>query len=62
VSLLSSNGVSLEDIADLCGHDGTRVTEQVYRHELRPTLLSGAMAMDRIFEAEDPDGEDSEEP
>jgi len=27
VSLLSSSGVRIEDIADLCGHAGTRVTE-----------------------------------
>jgi integrase len=50
VSLLSDNGVSLEDIADLCGHAGTRVTEAVYRHQLRPVLLDGAVAMDRIFD------------
>jgi integrase len=49
VSLLSSSGVSLEDIADLCGHSGTTVTEKVYRHQLRPVLLSGATAMDGIF-------------
>jgi hypothetical protein len=41
--------VSLEDIAGLCGHSGTTVTEKVYRHQLRPVLLSGAVAMDRIF-------------
>lgn len=49
VSLLSEGGVSLEDIAELCGHAGTRVTEAVYRHQLRPVLLNGATAMDRIF-------------
>ncbi|MFC6015523.1 tyrosine recombinase XerC [Plantactinospora solaniradicis] len=49
VSVLSSSGVSLEDIADLCGHSGTTVTEKVYRHQLRPVLLNGAVAMDRIF-------------
>lgn len=49
VSLLSDDGVSIEDIAELCGHAGTRVTEQVYRHQLRPVLLGGAVAMDRIF-------------
>jgi integrase len=42
-------GVSLEDIADLCGHAGTSVTEKVYRHQLRPVLLKGAVAMDLIF-------------
>lgn len=49
VSLLSSNGVSIEDIADLCGHAATTITETAYRHQLRPVLLSGAVAMDRIF-------------
>jgi integrase len=51
VSLLSDSGVGLEDIAELCGHAGTRVTEAVYRHQLRPVLLNGAMAMDRIFDS-----------
>jgi integrase len=49
VSLLSDSGMSIEDIADLCGHSGTVVTETVYRHQLRPVLLSGAVAMDQIF-------------
>ncbi|MGW4466095.1 site-specific integrase [Micromonospora sp. NPDC004704] len=49
VSVLSSSGVTLEDIADLCGHSGTAVTDKVYRHQLRPVLLLGAVAMDRIF-------------
>lgn len=51
VSLLSDSGVSIEAIADLCGHAGTTVTEKVYRHQLRPVLLNGAAAMDRIFNA-----------
>ncbi|OLE22693.1 MAG: site-specific integrase [Actinobacteria bacterium 13_1_20CM_3_71_11] len=50
VSLLSDSGVPLEAIADLCGHSGTTVTEKVYRHQLRPVLLGGAIAMDKIFE------------
>ncbi|MEU0156762.1 site-specific integrase, partial [Micromonospora fulviviridis] len=41
VSLLSDSGVSIEQIADLCGHSGTTVTESVYRHQLRPVLLRG---------------------
>ncbi|GAB3003573.1 site-specific integrase [Amycolatopsis acidiphila] len=49
VSLLSDSGVRLEDIARLCGHSGTAVTEQVYRHQIRPVILEGATAMDRIF-------------
>lgn len=55
VSLLSDSGVSLEDIADLCGHAGTRVTEAVYRHQLRPVLLDGAVAMDQIFDGKPED-------
>ncbi len=49
VSLLSDSGVSLEAIADLCGHSGTTVTEKIYRHQLRPVMLQGAAVMDRIF-------------
>jgi integrase len=49
VSLLSDNGMSIEEIADLCGHSGTSITESVYRNQLRPVLLNGAVAMDRIF-------------
>ena len=49
----------IEDIADLCGHAGTTVTETVYRHQLRPVLLDGAVAMDRIFAATSPAGSDS---
>lgn len=46
---LSDHGVSLEDIAPLVGHAGTSVTEKVYRHQLRPVLLTGAVVMDRIL-------------
>jgi hypothetical protein len=52
VSLLSLSGVSVEEIADLVGHAGTVVTGTVYRHQLRPLLLGGAVAMDRIFPSE----------
>jgi integrase len=55
VSLLADDGVSINDIADLCGHSGTSVTERVYRHQLRPVLLTGASAMDRNFPADSND-------
>jgi integrase len=42
VSLLSYGSETIEQIADLCGHAGTSVTEPVYRHQLRPVLLIGA--------------------
>lgn len=49
VSLLSANGVPIESIAQLVGHAGTRVTEAVYRKELRPVLTEGAEVIDSIF-------------
>jgi integrase len=49
VSVLSANGVSVEHIALLAGHDRTSTTELVYRHELRPALTQGAEVMDKIF-------------
>ena len=51
VSLLSSAGLPIEDIAHLVGHANTRTTEKVYRKELRPVLRRGAKAMDDIFKA-----------
>ncbi len=50
VSLLSDSGVPIENIARLVGHaGGSEVTETVYRHQIRPVILEGAEAMDRIF-------------
>jgi Phage integrase family len=51
VSLMSSSGVPVEEIARLTGHSNTRTTEVVYRRELRPILTTGAEAMDRIFQS-----------
>ncbi|WP_410614854.1 tyrosine-type recombinase/integrase [Amycolatopsis sp. lyj-109] len=51
VSLLSDARVPIEDIARLCGHSGTVVTEQVYRHQIRPVIVEGALAMESIFPA-----------
>jgi len=59
VSLLSDHGVSPEGIADLVGHSGTRTTEGVYRHQLKPVLRVGAGIMDKIFAS---DGQDHTEP
>lgn len=54
VSLLSDGGMAIEDIARLCGHSGTAVTEAVYRLQIRPVIEDGAMAMDRIFPTRGP--------
>ncbi|UWZ43277.1 tyrosine-type recombinase/integrase [Dactylosporangium matsuzakiense] len=51
VSIASALGLTLEQIVDLVGHAGTRVTEAVYRHQLRPMLVTGAETMDRLFKA-----------
>jgi integrase len=51
VSLMSSSGVPVEEIARIAGHSSTRTTEVVYRRELRPVLTTGAEAMDRLFKS-----------
>ncbi|MEV0352022.1 hypothetical protein AB0H88_40170 [Nonomuraea sp. NPDC050680] len=51
MSLLSDDGgLSIDEIAKLCGHASTTVTETVYRHQIRPVIQTGALAMDRIFD------------
>jgi integrase len=49
VSVLSANGVPVESIALLAGHERSATTESVYRHEIRPALTQGAEVMDKIF-------------
>ena len=51
VSLMSHQGVSIEEIARLVGHATTRTTEIVYRRELRPVITTGAEIMDQLFTA-----------
>ena len=48
-SLLSASGVPLEQIADLLGHDGTRMTALVYRHAVAPTVGAGVAPMTEMF-------------
>jgi site-specific recombinase XerD len=49
VSLMSDNGVPIETIADLVGYASTAVTEEVYRHQLKPVITKGAETMNAIF-------------
>jgi integrase len=49
VSLMSHQGVSIEEIARIVGHASTRTTEIVYRRELRPVITTGAEIMDELF-------------
>jgi integrase len=54
VSLMSADGVPVEEIARLAGHNRTATTELVYRHELRPVITAGAEVMDRILNSPRP--------
>jgi integrase len=49
VSLLSAAGVRLEDVADVVGHATTRMTHEVDRHQVAPTIASGKDAMELLF-------------
>jgi integrase len=49
VSLPSDAGVPIEQISRLVGHSGTTTTETIYRKQIRPVIVHGADAMDRIF-------------
>ena len=57
VSIMSSNGVPLQEISDTVGHKSTYVTETVYRHVIVPAIRSGATVMDQVF-GETDDGDD----
>ena len=49
VSIMSSNGVPIQEISDTVGHKSTHVTETVYRHVIVPAIRGGATVMDDIF-------------
>jgi len=54
---MSDNGVTIEQIADLVGHRTTIVTQKVYRHQLKPVISTGAIAMNTVFgDKKAPDG------
>ncbi|MGI8751731.1 MAG: tyrosine-type recombinase/integrase [Acidimicrobiales bacterium] len=48
-SLLSAGGVRLEVIADVLGHTSTRMLEQHYRHQVRPTIDAHVEVMADLF-------------
>ena len=70
VSLLSDQGVPIEQISRLVGHKSTGVTELIYRKQIRPVIDDGATVMDGIFgtashsdrhsAAEEPDSSEEE--
>jgi integrase len=49
VSIMSHNGVPIQDISDTVGHKSTHVTETVYRHVIVPAIRGGATVMDNVF-------------
>jgi integrase len=53
VSIMSSNGVPIQEISDTVGHKSTHVTETVYRHVIVPAIRGRATVMDSIFEDEE---------
>ena len=54
VSLLSEDGVPLEHVADLLGHDGTRMAAQVYRQAVSPTVDVTAARAERLLGGANP--------
>ena len=56
VSIMSSNGVPLQEISDTVGHKSAHVTETVYRHVIVPAIRGGATVMDTVF-GNDPEDE-----
>ena len=48
-SLLSASGVPLEVIADVLGHASTRMLEQHYRHQVRPSIDAHVSVMEGLF-------------
>jgi integrase len=60
-SLLSAQGVALELLADILGHDA-RMTREVYRHAVMPTVDAGAAPMQGLLGGEEPAGEQDGSP
>jgi integrase len=61
VSIMSSNGVPIQDISDTVGHKSTHVTETVYRHVIVPAIRGGATVMDGVFYDDEDDTDDGNE-
>jgi integrase len=49
VSIMSSNGVPIQEISDTVGHKSTHVTETVYRHVIVHEIRGGPTVMDDVF-------------
>lgn len=62
MSLMSSNGVPIQEISDTVGHRSTHVTETVYRHVIVPAIRGGATVMDSVFGDSDHDRDNGSGP
>jgi integrase len=49
VSILSKNGVPIQEISDAMGHKSRLVTEIIYRKVIVPEIRGGAAVMDDVF-------------
>ena len=61
VSIMSNNGVPLQEISDTVGHKSTHVTETVYRHVIVPAIRGGATVMDAVFGDTDDAGDEDDQ-
>jgi hypothetical protein len=50
VSIMSSNGVPIQEISGTVGHKFTHATETVYRHVTVPAIQGGATVLDSVFD------------
>ena len=48
-SLLCDAGVPLEHVADVMGHESTRMASRVYRHVIAPSITAAVAPMDRLL-------------
>jgi integrase-like protein len=55
VSIMSSNGVPIQEISDTVGHKSTHFTETVYRHVIVPAIRGGTAVMDGAFDDDEDD-------
>ena len=53
-SLMSQAGVPIETIADQLGHDGTRMTLLVYRHQTKPSVTAAHHLTDLLADQPEP--------
>jgi hypothetical protein len=61
VSIMSSNGVPIQEISDTVGHKSTHVTETVYRHVIVPAIRGGATVMDGVYYDDEDDTDEGDE-